>query len=143
VVLDWTQLPDVFYIDPAKLSSLFFADPSLVAARQYFPPPAEWDERFLRNREASVRLAFHPYLHSRRLKQRLRFATVPALVVWGEDDRLLPQEHAQAWRVCMPSVEVSIVKRAGHFPHVEQADMCLPILMGFLHRILATEAAPR
>lgn len=144
VALDWTQLPDVFYIDPARLPALFFADPSLAAARQYFPPPAEWDERFLRNREASVRLAFHPYLHSRRLQQRLRFVSVPALVVWGEHDYVVSPEHAQVWHACLPRAEVSIVKRAGHFPHVEQADACLPSFMEFVHRITqTTEAGPR
>ena len=143
IALDWTQAPNIFYYDPMALPGLFFADPTLVAARRYAPPPNEWDERFLHNREASMRLAFQPYLHSRRLKERLRFVTVPTLVVWGEQDKILSVEHAKEWQMRLPHTDVALIPRAGHFPHVEQPEVCLPALLEFLRTLSVKEAAAR
>ena len=130
--LDWTEVPNIFYNDPAALPGIFFADPSYPAARRYVPPPAEWDDRFILNRMASIRVTFEPYLHSRKLGERLRFADVPTLVVWGADDGLLHPRHAREWQTRMPNCEVTLVESAGHFPHVERADVCLPRIMTFL-----------
>jgi pimeloyl-ACP methyl ester carboxylesterase len=143
IALDWTQAPNVFYYDPLALPELFFADPALAAARRYLPPPQAWDERFLHNREASMRLAFQPYLHSRRLKERLRFIDVPTLIVWGEQDKILSAEHAREWQRRLPQAEVALIPGAGHFPHVEQPEACLPRVMEFLRTLSPTEGAPR
>jgi pimeloyl-ACP methyl ester carboxylesterase len=141
IALDWTQAPNVFYYDPMALPGLFFADSACEAARRYVPPPSEWDERLLRNREASMRLAFQPYLHSRRLKERLRFVEAPTLVVWGEQDKILGVEHTREWRMRLPRAEVALIPGAGHFPHVEQPEACLPTLMEFLHTLSVKEVA--
>jgi pimeloyl-ACP methyl ester carboxylesterase len=143
IALDWTQSPNIFYYDPLALPGLFFADSTLAAARRYAPPPNEWDERFLHNREASMRLAFQPYLHSRRLKERLRFVKVPTLIVWGEQDKILNVEHAREWQTRLSHAEVALIPTAGHFPHVEQPEVCLPTLLEFLHTLSAKEAAAR
>lgn len=132
VCLDWTRVPNIFYCDPAALSGIFFSAPDCAAAAQYLPPPSQWDERYIVNRAASARLTFEPYLHSRRLPVRLRFADVPALIVWGAEDRLLGVDHAAQWKALMPHAEIAIVKNAGHFPHVEQTGACLPVILQFL-----------
>ena len=75
-----------------------------------------------------MRLAFNPYLHSRKLMDRLRFVEVPTLITWGEKDRLLSVDHAKEWQARIPRAELSIVEGAGHFPHVERQDACLDVL---------------
>lgn len=132
VCLDWTRIPNVFYCDPAALAGTFFSLPSCAAAAHYLPPPSQWDERYIVNRAASARLTFEPYLHSRHLPVRLRFANTPALIIWGADDRLLGADHAAQWKALMPAADIAIVKNAGHFPHVEQVNTCLPIMLQFL-----------
>jgi pimeloyl-ACP methyl ester carboxylesterase len=143
LALDWTRMPNIFYNDPAALPGIFFADPSSEAAHRYVPPPVEWDERFIMNRVASTRLVFDPYLHSRKLAVRLRFATVPALVLWGERDRLISADHAREWRARMPKADVAIVKGAGHFPHVEAAEESLEAIRGFLGSVGAGREVAR
>jgi pimeloyl-ACP methyl ester carboxylesterase len=135
IALDWTRMPNLFYHNPVTLPACFFADPSLEAAHRYIPPPVEWDERFITNRAASARLAFEPYLHSRKLGVRLRFANVAALIVWGERDSLVSVDHAEVWRKSLPDAWVAIVKDAGHLPHIERREECLPILLEFLARV--------
>jgi alpha/beta hydrolase fold len=115
----------------------------VAAARRYVPPPQEWDERLIHNREASMRLAFHPYLHSRRLKQRLRFVEAPTLILWGKQDHILGAEHAEQWQARLPHAEVALITGAGHFPHVEQPEACLPKVMEFLRTISAKVGSPQ
>ena len=42
-----------------------------------------------RNREATARLAWSPYMHNPKLKARLRRIDVPALILWGAADRIV------------------------------------------------------
>jgi len=139
VALDWTKMPNIFYNDPKSLPGLFFADATIPAARRYVPPPFEWDERFITNRAASARLVFEPYLHSRKLGVRLRFANVPALILWGERDALISAAHAEEWAARLPNTEVKLVQGAGHTPHVECPDACMPHLLEFIARATKSE----
>lgn len=143
IAIDWTQIPNIFYNDPAALPGIFFANPSLQAARRYVPPPVEWDERFIMNRVASTRVAFDPYLHSRKLGIRLRFANVPTLIIWGEQDALVSADHAKEWRARMPKADVSIVKGAGHLPHVERPEECVPLVLDFLGGVPGSKEVSR
>jgi len=48
---------------------------------------------------------------------------MPALIVWGDEDKIIPVEHAQAWRKCIPNAEVMIVKGAGHIVHRDKPEV--------------------
>ena len=39
---------------------------------------------------------------------------MPTLIVWGDEDKIIPVQHAQAWRKLIPNSEVMVVKGAGH-----------------------------
>jgi pimeloyl-ACP methyl ester carboxylesterase len=56
---------------------------------------------------------FPRYLH--RIK-------MPTLIVWGDEDKLIPVQQAQAWRKLIPNSEVMIVKGAGHLIHVDKPE---------------------
>jgi pimeloyl-ACP methyl ester carboxylesterase len=42
---------------------------------------------------------------------------VPSLLVWGENDRIIPMAHGEAAQELMPGSRLEIVPEAGHFPH--------------------------
>jgi pimeloyl-ACP methyl ester carboxylesterase len=46
---------------------------------------------------------------------------VPALVVWGDDDKIMPPANAVLWGERLPDARVVMVEKCGHLPHVEQA----------------------
>jgi pimeloyl-ACP methyl ester carboxylesterase len=46
--------------------------------------------------------------------RHLHRVTMPTLIVWGDEDRLIPVQQAQSWRKLIPNAEVMIVKGAGH-----------------------------
>lgn len=54
------------------------------------------------------------------LRRFLHRITNPALVVWGEEDRLLPASQAPLWIEALPDAEFLSVPEAGHFVLLEK-----------------------
>ena len=54
----------------------------------------------------------------------LRFGdiTCPALVLWGEQDRILPVRSAQLFAAALPRADLHIFPNCGHAPHLEYPD---------------------
>lgn len=57
---------------------------------------------------------------------------VPTLIVWGDQDRIIPVEHAYAAHELMPGSELVVVPGAGHFVPFETPEPFLDALEGFL-----------
>ena len=45
--------------------------------------------------------------------------TVPALIVWGEDDPWLPVRYAHAYAATLPTAQLALIPGAGHWPWLE------------------------
>ncbi len=52
------------------------------------------------------------------LRDRLGELAVPAQVIWGKSDRILPPAHGEGLPASLP---VTLTDAAGHMPHMEQA----------------------
>lgn len=59
-------------------------------------------------------------------------ADVPALVVWGADDPIIPVEHAHLLHATLPASRLEIFDGAGHFPFRAQPDRFVDVLLNFL-----------
>ena len=129
---DWTQIPNLFYSDPARLQSYIFAHPDHELADQYIPDVNDWNERFLNNRNACIRLVFDPYLHSRELAHYLHLLTTPTCILWGERDPLLGPEHAVLWASRIPQADSVIIPATGHLPYVENRDTVIQAVHAFV-----------
>jgi pimeloyl-ACP methyl ester carboxylesterase len=80
---------------------------------------------------AAARLAWQ-FPYDRKLRGRLARASLPALVVWGEQDRLVPLAHAQAYVAGLPDARLALFAGAGHFPYLESPDAFAQAVKGFL-----------
>jgi pimeloyl-ACP methyl ester carboxylesterase len=116
-------LPDLFRVAPdrRKLRELLFHRPdSAIASLVIRDDPDE--EAMLRGYQSMTvlaRLAWErPY--SPKLAARLRRVRCPALLLWGEHDRLVPPAHAEAYRRHLPQAEVRLLKDCGHLPMFEK-----------------------
>ena len=49
-----------------------------------------------------------------KLPRYLHRLTMPTLLVWGEDDQLIPYQQAETWRRFIPKADIKIFKGAGH-----------------------------
>lgn len=64
-----------------------------------------------------------PYFYNRALGNRLHRIAAPALVIWGEADRMVPLTHGQRYAELLPgSVGLKTVKDAGHSVIAEQPE---------------------
>jgi pimeloyl-ACP methyl ester carboxylesterase len=66
------------------------------------------------------------------LRGRLHRVTAPALVVWGEHDRIVAPVYAEEFAGLLGDARVEIVPGAGHVPQWEQLDVVVGLVEGFL-----------
>jgi len=59
-------------------------------------------------------------------------ADVPTLIVWGENDRIIPVEHAHAAHEMMPGSRLELFSDAGHFPFNDHPDRFIGLLREFI-----------
>jgi pimeloyl-ACP methyl ester carboxylesterase len=115
------DIVDIFAIPEAEFNKLAYADPA-IAARDYKAMPDGDVRAAARNREATARYAWSPYMHNPKLKGRLHRIRVPTLILWGAEDRILSEPYGRAYAAAIPGARFETIERAGHFPHIEQPD---------------------
>ncbi len=82
------DIVDIFAITEPELNELAYFDPKL--AERDYKAMAEADVRIVaRNREATARYGWSPYMHDPKLKGRLHRIRIPTLFLWGTADRIL------------------------------------------------------
>jgi len=59
-------------------------------------------------------------------------AAVPTLIVWGDQDPIIPVEHAFATHLAIPNSRLEIFEGAGHFPHCDQPERFLRVALEFM-----------
>ncbi|HEY1245847.1 MAG TPA: alpha/beta fold hydrolase [Hyphomicrobiaceae bacterium] len=57
---------------------------------------------------------FMRYLH--RIK-------MPTMIVWGDEDKIIPVQQAETWRRFIPNADIKIFKGAGHLVHLEKSEV--------------------
>ena len=83
-------------------------------------------------REMSFRIAWKPYMYSQTLPHLLRAVCAPALVVWGDDDRVVPQSAAARYVEALPNARLEIVKASGHCVDMEQPEALAKLVTDFI-----------
>jgi pimeloyl-ACP methyl ester carboxylesterase len=57
---------------------------------------------------------------------------VPFLIVWGERDPIIPVAHGQAAHELVPGSRLEIFRGAGHFPHLDDPQRFVRLLVEFI-----------
>src|SRR5439155_3104586 len=133
-VVNWMAL------NPAELPAYIFRDPSGEAARHLFGP-AEPPEAVA---AARVRLMwamgatgkFIWPIPDKGLKKRIHRVSAPTLLLWGQDDRLVPPAYADEFVRRLPGAGLQTVDGCGHAPQLEQPNKVAQMVREFL-RLLA------
>jgi pimeloyl-ACP methyl ester carboxylesterase len=104
---------DVLRLPPEQLPAMLVTNFAVI--KPYLPEKPDVDFMGARYREAGTlaRLLWdRPW--DPKLPRYLHRVTMPTLLVWGEDDRLVPAQQAESWRRLIPKAEIAIFKGAGH-----------------------------
>lgn len=76
----------------------------------------------LTNRFAATKFGWEPRWYNPALERWLHRISVPALVLWGENDRLFPATYASRWGELIPGSTVEIFPGCGHVIAMEKAE---------------------
>jgi pimeloyl-ACP methyl ester carboxylesterase len=95
------------------------------------PDAAEVDV-MLQNRFTVAKLGWQPRWFDPDLEKWLHRVKLPALVVWGDDDKIMPPAYAALWQERLPQARLVMVEGCGHLPHVERAALVAREVCAFL-----------
>ena len=121
---------------PEELASILFHDPQGPAAQAALALPSEHGERAVAIADLVWALGatgkFVWPIPDKGLARRLHRVTAPALVVWGQEDRLVAPLYAQEFADRLGDARVEIIPAAGHVPQLERLDVVAPLVLDFL-----------
>lgn len=119
-----------------ELRELLFGDPRSQIANTMVPDGrvSVGDEvRRYKGLTTAGRVGWEPpYFLDQKLQRRLHRITAPTLLIWGEQDRLIPLANGKAYKAGIPKATLQTVKGAGHSVHIEKPDECLGHIVPFL-----------
>jgi pimeloyl-ACP methyl ester carboxylesterase len=124
-------------VGPQEMPGYVFRDAESPAAQAMFAVPSDPEE----GAQAKTRLTwamgctgkFIWPIPDKGLKKRIhRLAGTPALLVWGQDDRLVPLAYADEFKRRLGRSRLEVVKGAGHAPHLEQPEATAAVVQAFL-----------
>ncbi|MFJ4809270.1 alpha/beta fold hydrolase [Streptomyces longwoodensis] len=108
----------------------FYRDPATVPAEQ---------RAVVQGNMASLRLySGGPAMSDPTLRARLAAVAVPALVLWGESDRIVTPAYGRAYAASFRQARFELVAEAGHLPHLEQPERTFALLDEFAARSAPT-----
>jgi pimeloyl-ACP methyl ester carboxylesterase len=60
-------------------------------------------------------------------------AELPTMTIWGDQDRIIPVDHAYAAQAARPESRLEVLKGVGHFPHVERPSEVVDLIDDFIN----------
>ncbi len=131
-VKNWMILP------PADLRAALFADPDGSPAQKFFGLPEETAARIEMQAgriwsQACTGKFVWP-IPDKGLDNRIHRIAAPTLIVWGKADGIVAAAYADEFARRIAKSRVEIVERAGHLPHLEQAERVARAIGDFLGR---------
>ena len=122
---------------PAKAQlAMRFHDVTKPDVAAQLAAPADPEEQIRRQVRTYTTLGstshfMHP-IPERGLHRRLRRIKVPTLVIWGQQDGLIPVSYADAFGAAIPDARTRIIADAGHSPQLEQPEAVTAAVTEFL-----------
>ena len=121
---------DFFALSPAEVAEHSWFDPSKAQVPDPASLPPAVREILLGNRAA---LALYGGASADpTLLRRLADIDVPALVLWGEADRIVDVDFGRAYAAAIPGARFEVLPGTGHVPQMETPEVLLGALDAFV-----------
>jgi len=65
------------------------------------------------------------------VRGRLAAIACPALVIWGEDDRIVDPEYGRAYAAAIPGARFELLPGTGHLPQLETPEQLMRAVWDF------------
>ena len=130
------EIFDMFLVVVREYLAASFLDPANTPEYQRLysaPPTPEQAEAWEMAREQASLLTWRPYMHDLSLPYRLRrLRHVPTLIVWGQQDAIVPVSAAEAYQAAIPGSQLAVFDHCGHHPEMEQTEAFVQAVQAFL-----------
>ena len=128
---------DIFIWNREELLRNVFYNQAYADIALQLQPTEQQIDTMLKNRFTATKLGWQPRWFDPDLEKWLHRIKLPALVVWGKEDKVMPSAYAALWRERLPDARLVMIEECGHVPQIEK----LSETIGPLHDFLA-EVAP-
>lgn len=132
-----TGSPDKLIPDPSKLPleqtlALSFHNPQKFAIRPPNPEAGKIMAQVQAQNQATLKVYSGQFPQGDpSLRAKLARVSCPALVVWGESDRIVDPEYGRRFAESIPGARFELVSEAGHLPQIERLDEVLRLISEF------------
>jgi pimeloyl-ACP methyl ester carboxylesterase len=123
--------------DPSRMLKMLAYDPSVFTPEfkeqmsRYSSGPASV-KALLSTISAGINILGQKDKITRQLRQKLHTIKNPTLIVWGNNDRIIPVAHAQIAVKNIPAARLERFDNCGHMPMFEQPDKFNKLVLDFL-----------
>jgi pimeloyl-ACP methyl ester carboxylesterase len=126
---------DIFLWSPQETVRNLFHDPAFAERLLQQPPSEEQEMMEARNRLTMAKLAWQPRLHNPHLHKWLHRISVPTLLLWGDDDKVMPPAYGPAFARLIPGARLKVIAKCGHLPQVERMEEWVESIVAFAQEI--------
>jgi pimeloyl-ACP methyl ester carboxylesterase len=125
---------DIFSIAPSEIASFSYHTPD-----KYRIDPSKMTEQQLAGMKANfATLAVYSRAVNGQdpdLRERLSAVQTPALIVWGESDRVVYPDYGRAFAAAFPKGRFALIAECGHMPQIEQPQRLRELIREFEHAL--------
>jgi pimeloyl-ACP methyl ester carboxylesterase len=114
-----SPIADLFAMNPQETVAVSFEDPAAALPLMPAEVGVDYFMSLYRQRTTLASLAWNPH-YDPKLERRLQWLRCPALITWGERDRLIPPDYGPAWQRMIPGSTLVTIVGAGHMVMFEK-----------------------
>jgi len=126
---------DIFLWSPEQSVRNVFHDQKLAdaALKQTLSEAEQMAD--MKNRLATAKLAWQPRLYNPHLAKWLHRIDVPTLILWGDDDKVIPPAYGPAFAKLIPGARLEVIGGCGHVPQLECTDQWVGKITAFIEEV--------
>jgi pimeloyl-ACP methyl ester carboxylesterase len=98
-------------------------------------PTEQQLDTMLKNRFTATKLGWQPRWFNPDLEKWLHRIKLPSLIIWGDEDKVMPADYAGLWRERLPDARLVMIEKCGHVPQIEKLSETIDPLRDFLAEV--------
>ena len=129
IEVDGHPVTDIFPLSMDELARLSYHDPD--AFRIDPAAMTEPQRAVMAANRAALRVYGGARMADPGVRGRLAAIACPALVIWGEDDRIVDPEYGRAYAAAIPGARFELLPGTGHLPQLETPEQLMRAVWDF------------
>ncbi len=134
--IDSDPITDFFVLTSDDRKHLLWHDPNSDIAIQRSSVPEDASQRAIINVNRTITLAavgkFCWPIPDKGLKKRIHRITMPTLLLWGDDDKIVPLSYGELFNSLIPHSTLHVLENCGHIPQLEKPDEFVTSITDFI-----------